>query len=139
MSAMLGHGQGTLHGRAQADLDRGIDPVGRGGSGGEVTTREEVGATLSQLGVHGGHGDALGKHGVDERRICEVGLSKRVSRDGDHPLGVGVGGGDRAEGREGGVLAGFGLGLPFFPSIQPDTTKVDLWQHFLARLERNCW
>jgi hypothetical protein len=48
---------------------------------------------------------------MDERRLCEVGSSEGVSRDGDHPLGVGVGGSDRAERREGGVLAGFGLGL----------------------------
>jgi hypothetical protein len=39
--------------------------VGRGGSGGEVTTREEVGAALPQLGVHDGHGNALGERGVD--------------------------------------------------------------------------
>jgi hypothetical protein len=45
-SATLGQGQGALQGRARADLARGIDPVGRGGSSGEVTTREEVGAAL---------------------------------------------------------------------------------------------
>jgi hypothetical protein len=54
-------------------------------------------------------------------------------------LGLGVGGGDRAEGRDGGVLVCFGLRLPFFPSIQPDTTRVDLWQDFLAGLEKICW
>jgi hypothetical protein len=41
--------------------------------------------------------------------------------------------------RERGVLAGFGLGLPFLPSIQPDTTRVDLWQDFVLGFEKICW
>jgi hypothetical protein len=62
-----------LHGQARAELARGIGHVGRRGSGGEVTAWAVVGASLPRLGAHVGHGDALGKRGVDERRLCEVG------------------------------------------------------------------
>jgi hypothetical protein len=47
------HGQGALHGRARAELARGIGPGGRGESGGEVTARAVVGGTLPTLGAHG--------------------------------------------------------------------------------------
>jgi hypothetical protein len=52
-------------------------------------------------------------------------------------LGVGVGGGDRAEGREGGVLAGFGLGLLFLPSIQPDIARSISGKIFMLVLKRS--
>jgi hypothetical protein len=61
--------------------------MGRRGSGGEVTARAMVGAALPCLGAHGGHGDALGECGVDERRLCEVGSSEGVSSVGDIPNG----------------------------------------------------
>jgi hypothetical protein len=133
------HGRGGVHGRARVYAARGIDPVGRGGSGGEVTARSGLSAALPHLGVHGGHGNGQGRRRGSSAGLCGVGSREVVSRDGDRPLGVGVGGSDRAEGREGGVLAGFGLGLHFFPSILPDTTRVDLWQDFLAGLEKICW
>jgi hypothetical protein len=68
-----------------------------------------VGGALPQSGALSGHGDALGEHGVDEQRRCEVGSSEGARRSGDHPLGVGVG---RAEGREERVLQGLASGSP---------------------------
>jgi hypothetical protein len=44
------HGRAALHGRFRAGLARGIDPVGRGGSGSEVIARAVVGGVLSTLG-----------------------------------------------------------------------------------------
>jgi hypothetical protein len=79
-----------MHGRSQAKLARGIDLLGRGGPGGEVMARSMVGGALPRLGALGGHGDALGKRGVDELRRCKVGSSEGASRSGDHPLGVGL-------------------------------------------------
>jgi hypothetical protein len=73
------HGRAALHGQARAELARGIGPVGRRGSGGEVTARAVVGAALPRLGAHGGHGDALGEHGVDERHLCEVGRARGLA------------------------------------------------------------
>jgi hypothetical protein len=44
------HGRAALHSRFRAGLARGIDLVGRGRSGGEVTARAVVGGALSTLG-----------------------------------------------------------------------------------------
>jgi hypothetical protein len=44
------HGRAALHGRFRSGLARGIDPVGRGGSGGEVTARAVAGGAPSTLG-----------------------------------------------------------------------------------------
>jgi hypothetical protein len=44
------HGRGALHGRARAELARGIGPGGRGGSGGEVMARAVVGGALPTRG-----------------------------------------------------------------------------------------
>jgi hypothetical protein len=40
------HGRSDMHGGARAVLVQGIDPLGRGRSGGEVTAREMDGAAL---------------------------------------------------------------------------------------------
>jgi hypothetical protein len=92
------HGRGDVHGGARAVLVQGIDPLGRGRSGGAVTAQGVVGGVLSELGAHGGHGGILGGRGVAGSSHCEVGVSEGVCRGGDHPLGVGVGGGGRREG-----------------------------------------
>jgi hypothetical protein len=81
------HGRGVLHGRARAELARGIDPGGRRGAGGEVIARGMVGAVLSVLGAHGGCSGVLGERGVAGLRRCGVGLSKGVSSDGVAPIG----------------------------------------------------
>jgi hypothetical protein len=70
-----------------------------------------VGAVLSGLGAHGGRDGVLGEHGVAGLHHYRVGSSEGVGSDGVCPLGVGVGGGVRREGREERVLAGVGLGL----------------------------
>jgi hypothetical protein len=44
------HGRAALHGQFRPGLARGIDLVGRGGSGGEVTAQAVVGGALSTLG-----------------------------------------------------------------------------------------
>jgi hypothetical protein len=61
--------------------------------------RSEVGAALPRLGVHGGHGDGQGHRRGSSAGLCSVGSREGVSRDGNRPLGVSIGGGDRAEGR----------------------------------------
>jgi hypothetical protein len=105
------HGRGASHRRARAELDRGIDPGGRRGAGSEVTAQGMVGAMLSGLGTHGGRDGVLGERGVAGLHHYRVGSSKRVGSDGVRPLGVGVGGDGRREGREERVLAGVDLGL----------------------------
>jgi hypothetical protein len=84
------HGRGGVHGRSQAGLPRGIGPRVQCGTGSEVTAWGVVGGALPQLGAPGGHGDALGERGVDERCLCEVGSGEGSSRSGDRPLGVGL-------------------------------------------------
>jgi hypothetical protein len=51
-SGSIQRGRGGVHGGARACLVQGIDPLGRGGSGGEVTARSVVGGVLSKHGVH---------------------------------------------------------------------------------------
>jgi hypothetical protein len=48
------HGRGNVHGHARVVLFQGIDPLGRGRSGGEVTAQEVNGGVLPRLGIHGG-------------------------------------------------------------------------------------
>jgi hypothetical protein len=76
-----------------------------------VTARSMVGGALPRSGALGGHGGALGEHGVDEGCLCEVGSGKRASRDGVHPLGVGVGIGGQKQRRGRGFWQGGSLGL----------------------------
>jgi hypothetical protein len=102
-------GRGGVHGHARAELARGIGPFGRGWSGGEVTARSVVGGALPLLGAHGGHGDALGERGVDERCLCEVGSGEGASRSGDRPLGVGL---VEQKGEREGFWQGLALGSP---------------------------
>jgi hypothetical protein len=45
----------------------------------------------------------------------------------------------KVEGREGGGLAGFGLGLPSFPSIQPDMTRSISVKISLLGFAKICW
>jgi hypothetical protein len=47
-------GRGDMHGHARVVLLQGIDPLGRGRSGSEVTAREVDGGVLPRLGIHGG-------------------------------------------------------------------------------------
>jgi hypothetical protein len=105
------HGRGALHGRARAKLARGIGQGGHRGASGEVTAREMDGGALPRFGALGGHGDALGERGVVEWCLCEVGSGERASKDGIHPLGVGVGIGGRKQRRGRGFLQGGSLGL----------------------------
>jgi hypothetical protein len=72
---------------------------------------------LSMLGTHGGGGGILGERGVSGSCHCEVGASEGVSSDDVRPLGIGVGGGGRREGREERALAGVGLGILLFLSV----------------------
>jgi hypothetical protein len=55
---------------------QGIDLLGRGRSGGEVTAQGVVGGVLSELGAHGGRGGVLGGRGVAGSSHCEVGASE---------------------------------------------------------------
>jgi hypothetical protein len=93
------HGQGALHGRARAKLALEIGQGGHRGASGEVTAREMDDGALPQFGTLGGHGNALGKRGVVEWCLCKVGSGERASRDGVHPLGVGVSVGGQKQGR----------------------------------------
>jgi hypothetical protein len=67
------HGRGAMHGGSRTRAAQGIDRGCLEGLGGEVTARETVGAVLSALGVHGGHGGVLGERGVAGRCHCGVG------------------------------------------------------------------
>jgi hypothetical protein len=60
------HGRGGAHGGSRVRATRGIGCRGQHGAGGEVTGQGMVGVALHQLGAHGGHGDALGEHGVGQ-------------------------------------------------------------------------
>jgi hypothetical protein len=68
------HGRGAVHGRSGAGASCGIGRWGDGEASGEVTAREGVGAVLPKFGVHGGHGDVLGRRGVTGSGLCKVGL-----------------------------------------------------------------
>jgi hypothetical protein len=76
-----------------------------------VTAQEMDGGALPQFGALGGHGDALGEHGVVEWCLYKVGSGERASRDGVHPLGVGVRVGGRKQRRGRGFWQGGSLGL----------------------------
>jgi hypothetical protein len=130
------HDRGTLHGRARAELAQGIGPGGRGESGSEVTGQEMDGGVLTLLGCPRWSWRWPGRRGVAHARSLQGGAGLGVQQEWRSPIGGWLG---RAEGRGRGVLAGFGLGLPFLPSIQPDTTRVNLWQDFVLGFEKICW
>jgi hypothetical protein len=97
--ASHGLGWASVHGHARAELARGIGPLGQGEAGGKVTAQEMDGGALPRFGALGGHGDVLGERGVVAWCLYEVGSDERASRDGVHPLGVGVGVGGRKQRR----------------------------------------
>jgi hypothetical protein len=70
-SDRLGRG-GVLSG-ARAILVRGIDPLGQGGSGGEVMARSAVGGVLARHGVHQWQWRWRWRHGVLELCLCKMG------------------------------------------------------------------
>jgi hypothetical protein len=81
------HGRVALHGRPQAELARGIDPVGHCGFGGEVTTQGVVGDVLSELDAHGGRGSALGEHGVGRAASLWGGVEQGGQQGRRSPIG----------------------------------------------------
>jgi hypothetical protein len=77
-------GQGDLHGGARAVLVQGIDPLGRGRSGGEVTVQEVVGGARPRSGILGGHGDVPRRHEVAGSVSARWGQAKGPA--GQRPL-----------------------------------------------------
>jgi hypothetical protein len=72
-SGSIQRGRGGVHGGARACLVRGIDPLGRGGSGGEVTARSVVGGVLTKHASIVGNGDIQGAGEVALGILCGVG------------------------------------------------------------------
>jgi hypothetical protein len=93
--------------------------LGQDGASSEVMAQEMDGGALPRFGALGGHGNVLGERGVVAWCRCEVGLDERASRDGVHPLGVGVGVGGQKQrrGRE------FWQGWPRAPLLPFDPTR----------------
>jgi hypothetical protein len=79
-----------------------------------------VDGMLTELGAHGSRGSILGEREVAGSSHYEVGASEGVRRGGDHPLGVGVGGGGRREEGEKRVLAGW----PRVPPLPLDANQI---------------
>jgi hypothetical protein len=66
-------GRGGSHGHARGILFQGIDPVVRGGAGGEVTGLGTVGGELSRLGRPRRPWRRLGRGEVAGARLCQAG------------------------------------------------------------------
>jgi hypothetical protein len=85
-------GRGASHGRARAELFRGIDPGCRGESGGEMTGQGVDGGELALLGCPRWSWRRPGRRGVLAQCHCDVGLMLGLLQGGDQLLGVEGGG-----------------------------------------------
>jgi hypothetical protein len=72
-SGSIQRGRGGVHGGARASMVRGIEPLDRGGSGGEVTARSVVGGVLTKHASIIGNGDVQGVGEVALGSLCGVG------------------------------------------------------------------